>query len=100
MPHNQLAPQAITRGLKRAAIDKRKGQEAAVAQQICESTTAWRMEASSIEVEEAQSLCASVAHPNGQTNFAAPKTATAPGSITSFLSPLYTNHVYLYLYGA
>ena len=34
MPHNQLAPQAITRGLKRAAIDKRKGQEAAVAQQI------------------------------------------------------------------
>ena len=44
---------------------------AAAAHQVCESTTAYLMETSSMEVEEVQSRSANVVHRNGQNMSAA-----------------------------
>ena len=66
---------------------------AAAAHQVCESTTAYCMETSSMEVEEVQSRSASVVHRNGRNMSAAQTTAAVPGSIASFFWSSCTNYI-------
>ena len=82
-------PQVITAGESVPRLTKRvpyRNSIAAATHQVCERTTAYRKETSSMEVEQVQSRTrsASVVHPNGQNMSAAQTIAAVPGSIASF----------------